>query len=160
MEFLVLKLLHILAVVIFLGNITLGLFWKAHADKTKNPDIITHTLQGIIRSDRIFTIPSVLLIVIFGFSAAITGGYPILRTGWIFWAIVLFTISGISFMMKVVPLQRQLLEVAESGQKGGKLDWTLYEKLSKEWELYGGIALLAPLLAAAMMVLKPALPSI
>jgi uncharacterized membrane protein len=160
MEFLALKLLHILAVVIFLGNITLGLFWKSHADKTKNPAIITHTLRGIIRSDRIFTIPSVLLIVIFGFSAAITGGYPILRTGWIFWAILLFTISGISFMMKVVPLQRQLLEVAETGQKSGNLDWTLYGKLSKEWEFYGGIALLAPVLAAVLMTMKPTIPGL
>ena len=31
---LALKLLHVLAAVSFLGNITIGLFWQAHAART------------------------------------------------------------------------------------------------------------------------------
>lgn len=32
----ILKLIHVAAVIIFLGNIITGLFWKAHADRTKD----------------------------------------------------------------------------------------------------------------------------
>ena len=64
--YLAMKTLHVLAVVLFLGNIITGLFWKAHGDRTADPRIIAHTLEGIIRSDRWFTIPGVVLIVAFG----------------------------------------------------------------------------------------------
>ena len=37
MLYLAFKVLHILAVVMFLGNITTGIFWKEHADRTKDP---------------------------------------------------------------------------------------------------------------------------
>ena len=68
--YLAMKTLHVLAAVLFLGNIITGLFWKAHGDRTGDPRIIAHTLDGIIRSDRWFTIPSVLLILVSGFGAA------------------------------------------------------------------------------------------
>jgi uncharacterized membrane protein len=80
--YLTLKTLHILAVVLFLGNIITGVFWKAHADRTGDPRIMAHTLDGIIRSDRWFTIPGVLLIIAFGMGAAIMARLPILRTAW------------------------------------------------------------------------------
>lgn len=73
------KLLHVAAVFIFLGNIATGLFWKAHADRSRDPRIIAHTLDGIIRSDRLFTIPGVVLIPIGGIGAAIVAGLPMLR---------------------------------------------------------------------------------
>ena len=38
-----LKFVHVLAVILFLGNVITGLFWKAHADRTKDPKIIGHT---------------------------------------------------------------------------------------------------------------------
>jgi hypothetical protein len=41
-------------------------------------------MKGIISSDKLFTIPGVVVITIGGFSAAIYGGIPILKTGWIF----------------------------------------------------------------------------
>jgi len=60
--YLLLKAVHVLAVVLFLGNIVTGIFWKAHGDRTGDPRIMAHTLDGIIRSDRWFTIPGVVLI--------------------------------------------------------------------------------------------------
>jgi uncharacterized membrane protein len=103
-----LKTLHILAVVLFLGNIITGLFWKIHGDRTGDPRIMAHTLDGIIRADRWFTIPGVVLIVVFGMWGAVVGGFPILGTGWILHSIILFTISGLAFMAQVAPLQRRL----------------------------------------------------
>ena len=67
----ILKVIHVLAVIIFMGNIITGLFWKAHADRTKDRRIIAHTMDGIIRSDRWFTIPGVAIITAAGVLAAI-----------------------------------------------------------------------------------------
>ena len=153
-----LKLLHVLAVVLFLGNITTGVFWKANADRTRNPVVIANMLEGIIRADRLFTIPPIALILAGGIGAAVVGKYSILGTGWIFWSIVLFTISGIAFMAVVGPAQRKMLALVR--RSGESLDWAAYRALSVQWEIWGAIALLAPVIAAALMVMKPAIPGL
>lgn len=151
--YLLLKLIHVVAVVLFLGNIITGLFWKAHADRTRDARFIAHTMEGIIRADRWFTIPGVIVITVAGLLAAILARMPLLGTGWILWSIIAFSISGIAFMVKVAPLQKQLLALARAAGEG-PLDWAVYRSKSLQWEIWGAIATVTPLIAVAMMVLK------
>ncbi|MBI1731712.1 MAG: DUF2269 family protein [Gammaproteobacteria bacterium] len=151
--YLLLKLLHITAVVMFLGNITTGLFWHRLAARTRDPGLLAHTMDGIIRSDRLFTIPGVIIIVITGVLAAIYGNLPLLRTGWIAWALVLFIVSGLAFMLRVAPLQRQLPNMARASD----FEYTWYHALALRWEGWGSLALLTPVAAMVIMVLKPGL---
>lgn len=150
-----LKALHILAVAIFLGNIITGLFWKAHADRTGDPRLMAHTLDGIIRSDRWFTIPGVIAIVLFGVGGAIVGRLPILGTSWIWQSILLFTASGLAFVLQVAPLQLRLRAMAQSATSGGPWDPALYRRLSLRWEFWGAFAIVTPLIALVLMVSKP-----
>jgi uncharacterized membrane protein len=154
--YLLLKLLHITSVIAFLGNITTGLFWHAHAARTRDPGILAHTMAGIIRSDRLFTVPGVVGIIATGIAAAVYGGLPILHTGWILWTLVLFTVSGAIFMLRVAPLQRQLHATAEAAAKAGSFDFARYHGLAVRWEIWGAAALLTPAAGLALMVLKPA----
>jgi uncharacterized membrane protein len=153
--YLTLKFLHIIGVIIFLGNITTGVFWKAHADRTRDPRLIAHVLDGIIRSDRLFTIPGVVIILVTGLAAAIIAGIPLLRTSWIVGGIALFIFAGIAFMARVAPRQRQMLALARTTTDPDAFDWVGYEKLSRSWAIWGAAALLSPLLAAGLMVFKP-----
>lgn len=153
--YVVFKILHVAAVVIFLGNITTGLFWKVHGDRTRDPRIVRHTLAGIIQTDAWFTIPSVVLILVGGFGAAIVGGLPFLRTSWILAGIILFSISGVAFTARLVPLQRQMLELARSGEETGSFDWPRYRAMSRQWNIWGTVALVAPVLALIGMIAKP-----
>lgn len=151
--YLILKLVHIVAVIIFLGNIITGLFWMKQADKTKDPAIISFTMKSIITSDKWFTIPGVIIITIGGFGAAIQGGIPLLRTGWIFWPIVLFSLSGLAFMWKVAPLQRIIYQLTDK-LRPEEFNQAKYHSYLKQWETWGLVALLTPLVALVMMVLK------
>ena len=153
--YLIYKLVHIVAVVLFLGNIITGLFWHRHAARSRDPRILAHTMAGIIRSDRIFTVPGVVLIILAGIAAAMKGNFPIWRTDWIRWALILFSVSGIAFMARVAPLQRKLLATAQAGVSGASFDENAYHRLARQWEFWGGIALLAPIVALVLMVLKP-----
>lgn len=146
------KLVHVIAVIMFVGNITTGVFWKMHGDHTRDPRVIAAILDGIIRADRWFTMPGVILIVIGGTGAAGIGHIPMLRTPWIMWSIILFTVSGVAFMARLVPLQRRMLALARAS---GDFDWAEYQRLSAQWNTWGGIALVAPLVATALMILKP-----
>jgi uncharacterized membrane protein len=150
-----LKLFHLAAVVVFLGNITTGLFWHAHAARSRDPRLLAHTVDGIIRSDRLFTIPGVVVIISSGLAAAIIGGYPILRTPWILWSLILFSVSGLVFVLRVVPLQIQLRALTQGAPETGAFDWERYQRLARTWELWGALALLTPIAALVLMVLKP-----
>jgi len=156
MLYLAMKALHVLAVAIFLGNIVTGLFWHAHAARTRDASVISHAMAGIISSDRLFTMPGVIVIVVSGVLLSIFGGYPLLRTGWILWPIILFSISGLTFMFRVAPLQRQLLLMARVGAERGDFDFNAYVKLATAWELWGAIALITPVAALLIMTIKPA----
>lgn len=151
-----LKILHLLAVTIFLGNIITGLFWKAHGDRSADPRIMAHTLDGIIRSDRLFTLPGAFLIVVLGIGAAMVGKLPILRTGWIWQSIVLLSISGLVFMWQVAPLQRHLRQLALDAAGGKAWDAAVYRRLSRRWEAWGLLAIGTPLAAVVLMIVKPA----
>jgi len=155
--YLLFKLLHIASVIAFLGNITTGLFWHAHAARTRDPKLLAHTMDGIIRSDRLFTVPGVIGIIVSGFAAAIHGNFPILHTGWILWTLVLFSISGLIFSLRVVPLQRQLRALAEAGAQSGAFEYARYHALALRWEVWGAAALLTPVAGLALMVLKPSM---
>jgi uncharacterized membrane protein len=146
----ILKLIHVFAVIIFVGNITVGFFWKMYAEKTKDAKTIAFTFNGIIKADRIFTMPSVAVLLIFGLGAA-GGNYNIFSTGWIFWSLILFIISGAVFMARVVPLQKKIYALASDT---AKFNWDEYKKLAGQWNLWGTIALIAPVIAVVLMVVK------
>jgi len=151
-----LKLLHLAAVIAFLGNITTGLFWHAHAARTRDPRLLAYTMDGIIRSDRMFTMPGVFGIIAAGVAAAMVGHLPILGTRWILWTLVLFAISGLTFVLRVAPLQRQLRDLAQTGSTTGSFDYSQYQRLARRWEGWGAVALVTPLIGLVFMVLKPA----
>jgi uncharacterized membrane protein len=150
----ILRVIHVFAVILFMGNIITGLFWKMHADGTRNRLIIAHTLRGLIRADRWFTVPGVVVITAAGILAAMQAGLPLLRTGWILWSIVAFSLSGIAFAWKVAPLQKELLKLAD---RDGDLDWKAYRSLSLQWELWGLFATVTPSVAVVLMIAKPVL---
>jgi uncharacterized membrane protein len=152
------KLIHVVAVIVFLGNISLGIFWKSIADRSRDPRIMAHTLRGIILADRCFTIPAIFVIVAGGVATAIAEQIPILATGWILWSITLFVISGIAFG-PVMRAQREMESIASEGARTGAIDEARYRNFSASWNIWGMVALLAPAVAVALMILKPHLPA-
>jgi uncharacterized membrane protein len=155
--YLFLKLVHLTGVVMFLGNISLGIFWKYAADKTEDPAVIAHTMKSIISSDRFFTIPGVVLILAGGFGTAAAGHFSILGTGWILWSLTLLIVSGLAF----TPLSavQQELRVAAEQARTIPNDLSRYKQLSRKWDGWGAVALITPLIAFVFMILKPALPA-
>ena len=150
--YLILKLLHVAGVVLFLGNITVGVFWKQFSDRTRDAAVMAFTMDGIVKADRIFTIPGVILLLGAGLAAAFVGGIPILSTGWLLWGIIAFILSGIAF----TPLAQAQSRLATAAHAG---DLAEYDRLSKSWNFWGLLALAFPVMAFIIMILKPALPA-
>ncbi len=70
----------------------------------------------------------------------------------------MFVLSGI-FFGPVVRSQRQMLAVAQAAQTSGVMNWDDYARCARTWTIAGTIALVAPLIAVAFMVIKPSLPA-
>ena len=155
MLYLAIKSLHVLGVVLFLGNIITGVFWKRHADRSDDLKVRAQVLAGIIASDRLFTLPTVGVIIVTGVLNALLVHMPIFGTPWIAWGIGLFLLSGMVFSMRVGPLQKKLLANVEAGISGN-WDRAGYEKLSRAWLAWGWLAIGAPLIVVFLMVFKPA----
>jgi uncharacterized membrane protein len=151
--YLVLKLVHLVGVVLFLGNITVGVFWKAFADRSRSMPVMAFTIDAIIAADRVFTIPGIVILLAGGLAAAYVGGIPILSTGWLLWGLVAFILSGLAFG----PLSRTQRALSVAAHTGN-LDE--YERLSNRWNLWGGVALALPVVAFVLMILKPSLPAL
>ena len=152
--YLLLKTLHVLSVVLFLGNIITGVFWKTHADRNRELRGRAQALDGIIHSDRVFTMPGVFLIIGTGVALALIADLPFIGTPWVLWSIVLFGISGAAFGACVGPLQKKLLANVRAGLAGA-WDEAEYARLSRRWLQWGVIATGAPLVAVFLMVMKP-----
>jgi uncharacterized membrane protein len=150
--YLIWKLVHVAGVVLFLGNITVGVFWKAYADRTGNAAIMANTMDGIIAADKVFTIPGIVILLAGGIGTAVVGRIPILSTGWLLWGIVAFILSGLAFG----PLSRAQRRISIAAHGG---NFQEYEELSKGWNFWGTIALIFPVIAFVLMILKPNLPA-
>ena len=147
-----LVLIHVIAVIIFLGNITITPFWKLQAEKIKDRLHILNIWEGIIRSDRFFTMPGMIILLIFGIGAAAHLKVNFIDTGWIFWSIIMYIISGASFMVKMVPIQKKIVALAKDEARFG---WDEYRKLTKQWDIWGSLVTITPWIAVILMVLKP-----
>lgn len=158
MIYLALKFLHIVAAIIFVGNITTGAFWAAQAHKSRDFHLIASTFDGIIRADRVFTMPAVLGLLVSGIAAALIGGLSIFGTGWILWGIALFILTGAIFGRLVAPVQHRIATFAQ-GAEGSEANWGKYERLYDRWRLWGYVALAIPVVAVLIMVFKPPLPA-
>lgn len=80
--YLLLKSLHILGAVIFLGNIIITGWWKVMADRTQNPAVIAFAQRQVTLTDYIFTGSGVVLILATGLGTSEQvlrgrdGGFP------------------------------------------------------------------------------------
>jgi uncharacterized membrane protein len=153
MLYLALKSLHIVAVVLFLGNIITGAFWKAHADRTGDLRARAQALDGLVRSDRVFTAPGVFLIIATGVALVFVGNLSF-QTFWVLWSIVLFGAAGALFGARVGPLQKKLLSNAQAGL-AGQWNEAEYHALSRRLNVWGLTATVLPLIALVFMVIKP-----
>ena len=62
----VLLVLHILAAVVFVGNIITAAFWKAQADRSENLETIAITARSLLKADYIFTAPGIVVLLVTG----------------------------------------------------------------------------------------------
>lgn len=155
MDYLWLKSLHLLGVVLFLGNIIVTGWWKTMADRTGNPVVIAFAQRQVTLTDWIFTAGGVALVLLGGVGNALLHGMDIAHTRWLARGSSLFIASGIIWVLILLPLQIAQSRIANDFASGGEIP-ERYWRLGRWWIGFGTLATLLPLLNLYWMVFKPA----
>lgn len=117
---LVYKSLHLLGVVVFLGNVIVTAWWKAQADRTRNPVIVAFAQRQVTLTDWVFTFGGVLLVGAAGYADALSRGLP-LDARWLLWGQGLFVLSGLLWVGILVPVQSRQARLARGFAAGGAI---------------------------------------
>ena len=113
------KTLHIIGVVMLIGNVTITAYWKVLADRTGHAKHIAHAQHGVIAADWIFTFAGIVLILLGGYGAAAVAELSLTGPAWLVMGQLLFAVSGIIWLGVLVPIQiRQSTGGAALGARG------------------------------------------
>jgi len=149
-----LKLLHILGVILFVGNVITAALWKARADASGDLHALAYAQRGIMFADTVFTAPGVTLILVTGLWMANLSGRDILQTGWLLTALVLLMVTALIWLIELLPVQRRQMRLADEAVRASRLD-PIFKQLSMRWTIFGIITTLLPLVNLYLMVFKP-----
>ena len=148
------KFLHILGVVLLLGNVTATSIWKVFADRTRQPAIVAHAQRLVTLTDWGLTGSGIALLMVGGYGMAWTARISLTAWPWLVWSQLLFVASGVVWLCVLVPLQGRQTALAASFRLGETDVPPDYWTLSRRW-LQWGIVATVPLVAALwLMVVK------
>ncbi|NEV64845.1 DUF2269 domain-containing protein [Thiorhodococcus minor] len=155
MLYAVLKALHILGVVLLVGNAIVTLVWKMAADRTGSASVIAFAQQLVTLTDWRFTVGGVVVIMLTGFGAAGIAGIDLLGPRWLVWGEGLLLLSGALWAFILVPAQIRQAHQARIFAKTGEIPSSYWRDV-RRWNRWGLLATTLLIGAIWVMVAKPA----
>jgi uncharacterized membrane protein len=144
-----LKIIHVLCACLFLGNVIVSGIWAAMAERTRNHAIIQFSNRLVLITDLLFTATGAIGVVFTGHLMAGQYGGDTAHP-WITWSYILFGVSGLIWMLVLVPIQfKQRLLLQRTTQITSE-----YLQLSRVWQISGAVATVLPLPILYLMVTK------
>ena len=151
-SYLWLKTIHLLGVVLFLGNIIITGWWKFMADKTKNPQVIAFAQRQVTLTDFVFTAGGAA--ILFGAGMANVGIHHMdFSAKWLSQGMWMFVSSGIIWVLVLIPTQIKQAKLAQEFAKSNAIP-EIYWKLCTRWNVFGAIAVVLPLINLYWMTFK------
>jgi uncharacterized membrane protein len=153
-SYLWLKTIHVLGVVLFLGNIIVTGWWKNMADRTRNPQIIAFAQRQVTLTDYVFTAGGVVILLGAGMINVAIHDLDY-SAKWLMFGMSFFILSGIIWAVVLIPVQIKQAKMASEFAISGIIP-EHYWRLCTTWNIFGTIATLLPLANLYWMVFKPA----
>lgn len=153
-NYLLVKMLHILGGFIFLGNIIVTAFWKIMADRTREPGIVAFGQRLVNLTDFAFTSLGAFILIITGLLMTYSITDDLWSVNWVAWGLGLFLASGLVWALILFPVQVKQAWMARSFAQGGEIPGR-YWRLGRIWIAFAVLATVLPLLNLYFMVYKP-----
>ncbi len=152
-HYLLLKALHILGAMLFVGNIMVTALWKFMADRSRSAGIIAYAQRMVTLTDFAFTTVGAGLLIATGWTMARTLG-GVAEVYWIRMGWHLLLASVLLWGLVLIPVQVLQAQVARKFQLGGPIP-ERYWGLARVWYVLGAVAVALPVANLYFMVFKP-----
>lgn len=153
-NYLLLKLLHILGGIIFVGNIIVTAFWKIMADRTREATIAAFGQRLVNLTDFAFTSIGAFILLITGLMMSNSFSENLWSVPWVAWGMGLFLGSGLLWALILFPVQVKQVWLARTFSEDGEIP-DQYWRLGRIWIFFAVLATLLPLANLYFMVFKP-----
>ena len=150
----ILLAIHLLAAVIFVGNIITATFWKVRADKSGNLESMALTSRSLQLADLAFTMPGILGLLVTGVWMVGITGWQRFQEPWLGISFVLLIITATIWAAGMVQLQKRMTRLARDKAAACQPN-SEYRRASRTWSMMGGAATLLPVVILVLMVLRP-----
>jgi uncharacterized membrane protein len=150
----VFKTLHLVGIVMLVGNVTVTSVWKVFADRSRDARVIAHAQRLVTITDWMLTLPGIVLTIVGGFGATYAAGMPPFAAGWLRRSELLFVTAGMIWLFILVPTQIAQARQCRAFADGGPIP-DAYWRNSRRWLIWGLIATVPLVAAIWLMVAKP-----
>ena len=155
MEYLSLKLIHIISSTILFGCGVGSAFYMFAANRQKDVRAIYFTVKNVVIADWIFTTPAIIIQPVSGIFLVQNQGYSF-TDSWLLLAIILYCFAGICWL-PVVWMQIKMRNMAQISIKKNIPLPKIYWQMNRLWILLGSLAFPALIIIFYLMVFKPEL---
>lgn len=153
MDYLLLKLIHILSATILFGTGIGSAFYMFMANRRKDIAGIYFATRHVVIADWLFTTPSVIVQIATGLALADALGLP-LTEGWVSWSLILYFFAGACWV-PVVWMQIKMRDMAKNALYNGTALPDRYWRFDRWWITLGSLAFPAVIIVFWLMVTKP-----
>lgn len=143
-----LKTLHVLAALLFVGNVVVTGVWTAVYFRARATLDFRVAARAIVLTDWIFTFGGGAVLVLSGIGLSLGRGFPIWQTPWIRQAIFALGLSTAAWLIVLVPAQRVMLRASPE-------DAAALTRAYHRWNITGWAATIPLVYAVWCMVAKP-----
>ena len=152
--YLLLKSLHVLGVVLFVGNVIVTLWWKLMANRTRDPAVIAFAQRQVTLTDYVFTFGGAGIVLVSGVANVWLGGWGNANSRWIGWGSALFLASTLLWLFVLIPIQIRQARAARQFAAAGVIPDS-YWRAERVWVVVGVFATLLVVANLYWMVFKP-----
>ncbi|MBD2847237.1 DUF2269 domain-containing protein [Paenibacillus sp. IB182496] len=146
--------IHLLGVVLFIGNASTAAYWKITAVRSGDVRLLAHTVRRVMTADYVFTIPGLALVVASGSVLAVQEGYALDQLSWLTVSLLLFIATGLLWVSVLMPCQRAMIRESDDSIAQGRPN-AAFRRASLRWDVFGILATVLPLAVMYLMVAKP-----
>jgi len=154
MSILTLKYLHILGIILLLGNVVVSAWWKIMANRTKDIKVIRFAQRQVTLTDYVFTLSGALLTVIAGDVLSFMIFDNTWEITWVATGRLVFGLAGIIWLFILIPTQIQQAKLVKTFDDLDTIP-ERYWQLCRRWNIFGSIAVVLPLIVLAVMIWRP-----
>jgi uncharacterized membrane protein len=145
------KTLHVLAVVMLLGNLFMAPFWRKRLAVSGGATVRAAANRTVRLADLLFTLPGWVITLITGIILSMHMGW---KGGWLHLSLLLFAIWVVVWHVGTLRARKAMIATADEAAAGGEVPAALGQH-EQQWQQWSYISVVIAVLILILMVARP-----